>query len=99
MDKRLVRVVWIDASDPESNESWYSDKDVDDFAESTCEVVSVGWIKSHTKNYLTLVADYIEGNDGKLTWGRPTKVPHGMIQRIDDLVVSPSEVQTDTPEH
>lgn len=99
MDKRLVRVTWVDASDPETNESWYSDKDVDDFSESTCEVVSVGWVKSHTKNYLTLVADYIEGSDGKLTWGRPTKVPNGMVQKIEDLVVSLEESRTIDPSH
>lgn len=87
MDKRLVRVTWVDASDPGGSESWYSDKDVDDFAEAVCEVVSVGWVKSETKQYLTLVADYIQNADGSVTWGRPTKVPHGMVTKVEDLNV------------
>lgn len=86
MDKRLVRVTWVDASDPPGEVSWYSDKDVDEFAEKKCEVVSIGWIKSDTKLYLTLVADYILNDNGTYTWGRPTKIPHGMVTKVEDLV-------------
>lgn len=86
MDKRLVRVTWVDASDPDVPTSWYSDKEVDDFSDAVCEVVSVGWVKSDTKLYLTLVADYINNEDGTVTWGRPTKIPHGMVQKVEDLV-------------
>lgn len=86
MDKRLVRVTWVDASDPPASDtSWYTDKDVDDFSEKVCEVVSVGWVKSDTKLYLTLVADYIAGDDGTMTWGRPTKIPHGMVTKVEEL--------------
>ena len=87
VDKRLVRVVWMDASDPdgEDESSWYSDKQVDDFSAKVCEVVSLGWVKSETKLYLTLVADYIVNSDGTYTWGRPTKIPHGMIQSVTEL--------------
>jgi hypothetical protein len=85
MDKRLVRVVWVDASDPSGNASWYTDKEVDDFSNKECEVVSVGWVKSETKLYLTLVADYIIEPDGTVTWGRPTKIPHGMVTSITDI--------------
>lgn len=91
MDKRLVRVIWVDASDPPGDTSWYSDKDVDDFADRICEVVSVGWVKSETKLYLTLVADYIVNNDGTITWGRPTKIPHGMVQKREYLTVEPTD--------
>jgi hypothetical protein len=85
MDKRLVKVTWVDASDPVKDASWFSDKDVDDFSEDVCEVVSIGWIKSETKLYTTLVADYIFNKDETITWGRPTKIPHGMITKIEDL--------------
>lgn len=84
MDKRLVRVTWIDAADPDTT-GWSSDDDLNQFAEATVEVVSVGYVRSDTKNYLTLVADYIDNGDGSYTWGRPTKIPHGMIQRVDEL--------------
>lgn len=86
MDKRLVRLTWVDASDPVLGASWYSDEDVDDFAEAVCEVVSVGWLKSATDKYHTLVADYITNDDGTTTWGRPTKIPNGMVTKIEDLV-------------
>ncbi len=95
MDKRLVRVTWLDASDPETTASWFTDKEVDEFAEKACEVVSVGWVKSQTKMYLTLVADYIVNGDGSTTWGRPTKIPNGMVQQIDDLAAVPSAVPAD----
>lgn len=85
MDKQLVLVRWVDASDPPGDISWYSDKDVDDFSDAACEVVSVGYIKSQTKLYLTLVADYISNPDGTTTWGRPTKIPHGMVTAIISL--------------
>lgn len=85
MDKRLVRVTWIDASDPGGDTSWFTDEEVDEFSKSVCEVVSVGWLKSETKLYLTLVADYITNPNGTTTWGRPTKVPMGMVQLVEDL--------------
>ena len=91
MDKRLVRVTWIDASDLQGDTSWYSDKDVDEFSEKACEVVSLGWVKSETKLYLTLVADYIVNDNATLTWGRPTKIPTGLVTKIEDLTVDSSQ--------
>ena len=85
MDKRLVKVTWVDASDPTRDASWFSDKDVDDFSADVCEVVSIGWLKSQTALYTTLVADYIINKDETITWGRPTKIPMGMISKIEDL--------------
>lgn len=87
MDKRLVRLTWMDAEDPTNDSSWYSDKEVDDFAANICEVISVGWIKSKTDKYITLVADYYINDDSTTTWGRPTKVPVGMVTSIEDLTV------------
>lgn len=87
MDKKLVKVVWVDASDPADNHSWYTDKEVDTFSEDVCEVVSVGYLKSDTKLYITLCGDYIVNGDGTYTWGRPTKIPHGMVTSIEELHV------------
>lgn len=86
MDKKLVRVTWIDASDPDTL-GWHSDDEVDKFSDDKVEVTSVGYIKSSTKLYMTLVADYIENGDGSYTWGRPTKIPNGMIVKTEELVV------------
>ena len=86
MDKPLVRVVWVDAADPASDNVWYTDAEVETFSDNTCEVVSVGYVKSKTKLYVTLVADYIINNDNDtITWGRPTKIPIGVVQSITEL--------------
>lgn len=84
---KIVRVVWIDASDPDApgEGSWYSDKDVDDWSSKECKVVSVGYLKSQTALYVTLVADWIRNDDGTHTWGRPTKIPVGMVQSIETI--------------
>lgn len=90
MDKRLVKVVWVDAYDPDKsseNSAWYSEADLDEKNEWRVEVTSVGYIKSHTKLYLTLVADYIPEQDGEFTYGRPTRIPVKWIERIEDLEV------------
>ena len=84
-DKPLVRVTWLDASDPPNDVSWYSDKEVDDFSATSCTVVSVGYLKSRTDKYVTLVADYILNDNGTYTWGRPTKIPVGMVQLVEEL--------------
>ena len=87
MDKPLVKVTWLDASDPTSTASWYTDKEAGEFAEKECEVVSVGWLRSQTKLYYTICADFIENEDGTITWGRPTKIPFGMVQKVEELKV------------
>lgn len=93
MDKKLVKLTWTDAADPTPGDgtSWYSDEDVDAFSEGVMEVVSVGWLKSKTDKYHTLVADYINNDDGTTTWGRPTKVPNGMVTKIELLGIVPED--------
>lgn len=86
MTPRLVIVTWIDASDPDHAQTWYSGEDLDKFSSEEVKVTSVGFIKSDTKLYLTIAADYIAEEDGSInTWSRPTKIPHGMIQTIQDI--------------
>lgn len=92
MDKPFVRVVWIDASDPKGDESWYTDAEIDAFGNKACQVVSTGYLKTNTKLYITLVSDYIINDDGTITWGRPTKIPHGMAQSIEEIPLPPIKV-------
>lgn len=81
---RLVRVTWVDAADPDEH-GWMSEEEVEKFGNATIEVTSVGWLKSETKLYATIVADAIPHGDGTFTWGRATKIPRGMITKIEDL--------------
>lgn len=85
MDKKLVWVRWRDAADPDHHQAWYSDEEVDSFADTEVIVTSVGFVKADTKQYLTLVADFIPNGDGTYTWSRPTKVPQGMILEKHEL--------------
>jgi hypothetical protein len=87
----LVRVTWNDAADPDGSTPWHSDQDVEEFGASTCEVISVGWLRQDTKLYTTLVADYIQDEDESVTWGRPTKIPKGMITKMEVLVSQEGE--------
>lgn len=87
-DKRLVRVTWRDASDPDEKRGWLSEDEVDAFGEEEVIVTSVGWVKSSTKHYLTLVADYIPHGDGTFTWGRATKIPQAMLVTVEDLTAT-----------
>ncbi len=84
MDKKLVKLVWHDAADPPGG-PWYTDKDVDDFGEQVVAVTSIGWVKSQTEKYVTLVADYYVDEEGTITWGRPTKVPAKMVISMVEL--------------
>lgn len=90
---KLVCVTWLDAADPDEG-GWFSDAQIESFGSETVEVRSVGWVKSETKLYLTIAADRIENGDDSYTWGRPTKVPHSMIVKIEELTLPPSVVQT-----
>lgn len=92
---KLVCVTWIDAADPDEG-GWFSDDQMENFGGETVEVRSVGWVKSETKLYLTLGADRIENGDDSHTWGRPTKIPHSMIVRVEELMVVPSAVPTES---
>lgn len=88
MDKPLVRITWLDASDSDDVGPWFSDEDMEKFEARSTEVVSVGWLKSETKQYITLAADWYENLDGTHTWGRPTKIPSGMVQKKEVLTVN-----------
>lgn len=84
-DKPFVKVVWLDASDPQGDASWYRESEALAFGEELCEVVSFGYLVSKTKLYITLAADLITKGTKETTYGRLTKVPMGMVQSITDL--------------
>jgi len=91
MAKKLVRVTWLDASDPQGDESWFKESEVLAFGEELCEVVSYGYLISNTKKYLTLAADEVVKGVKEPTYGRLTKIPSGMVQTIEELTLPPEQ--------
>lgn len=89
MDKKLVIVQWRDAADPDESKVWYTEEELDKFGDEDVIITSVGWVKSNTKLYITLVADTTPMDDGTHTYGRPTKIPHGMVVGIKELDILP----------
>lgn len=87
MSRPFVIVTWIDASDPPGKESWFEDEDLQKFADERVMVKSAGWVWSDTKQYLTLVADDIIEGVKKSTYGRPTKIPQGMVVNRVEVVI------------
>ena len=88
--KPFVKVTWLDASDPVTDASWYTEDEVLAFGESLCEVVSFGYVVSRTKLYLTLAADLItKGSGPRTVYGRITKIPIGMIASEETLIKEP----------
>lgn len=79
-----VEVTWADAQD--HDETWTSLEDVEEFAESSMIVTSLGWEVKRTKLYITIAADYTP--DG--TFGRVCKIPMGMVQKIEQLIPTPN---------
>lgn len=76
----------MDAAEPDNLKVWYTEEDMDEFASQDIIVSSVGFVKSDTAKYITLVADRTPNGDGTYTYGRPTKIPHGMIKEINVLI-------------
>ena len=72
---KLVRVVWHDASD--EPETWIKSSEL---SEDPVEVCSVGFLVRETALYVTLAGDWSDP-----TWGRVTRIPRGMVQRMDVL--------------
>ena len=87
---KRVEVTWRDAAEPDDLKPWYTEEDMDKFGlEEDVIISSLGWVRSDTKLYLTIVADRTPNGDGTFTYGRPTKVPKGMILDIVELDSSP----------
>lgn len=78
--KPEVRVWWHDAQD--AGDTWVSESDAEQWAEKTCQIRSLGWLVSKTEKYLTLAGDWDEVDKN---YGRLTKIPTGMVQRIEEI--------------
>lgn len=79
-EKKFVRVLWHDAADLEK--TWVQPEDIAQFTNELCEVVSWGWVVGTSKKYVTLAADYIAETE---TYGRITKIPRGMVAKIEEF--------------
>jgi len=66
--------VWHDAQD--HADKWTAAEDAEAFANTPCEIISVGWLVSETAKYVTLAADW-DGTDED--YGRVTKIPRGCV--------------------
>ena len=80
MDKKLVRVVWIDAQDHPNK--WVDEGDAEAFGNIDCSITSIGFLVSKTDKYITLAGDW-DAIDKD--YGRVTKIPVGMVQSLEDL--------------
>lgn len=85
VDKRLVRVEWIDSQD--HPDKWVDEGDAAEFGNISCTVVSVGFLVSKTEKYVTLGGDWDEADKD---FGRVTKIATVGVISLEDLVVSPS---------
>lgn len=79
MDKPFVKVLWRDATD--DDRTWLKEAEVNDFGSVSLEVISWGWLMKRTKENITLAADHILGTD---TYGRVTKIPVGMLIKVEE---------------
>ena len=95
MDKPFVKVVWLDASDPQDGVSWHDEAEAIKFGEELCEVISWGYLVHKTKLYVTLGADRITKGVLDTTYGRLTKIPAGMVQSV--VEIGDSEAPAEVP--
>ena len=79
---KAVIVVWNDAEDPAEGKPWMDAEEVDQFSTHDCLVRSIGFVKSDTEKYLTLIGDAIPELNH---YGRVTKIPRAMVVSVVDL--------------
>ena len=78
--RTLVRVTWVDAED--QKEAWLTNEEVETFTNQEALVVSLGWVVSHTDQYLTLAADWVAHLEHH---GRVTKIANGQVVNVEEL--------------
>lgn len=78
-ERKFVKVCWHDAQD--EGRTWVQDEELQPFTEALCEVISWGWLVGETKKYVTIAADF----SAPSTWGRVTKIPRGMVVKIEEF--------------
>lgn len=77
MKEKLVRVIWLDATEHPSG--WYSYEEAKEEKPAICQ--SIGWIVEMTDEFITLAAD--KGSHEEC--GRMITLPLGMIEEIEYL--------------
>lgn len=82
MEKRLVRILWMDAQD--HPDKWVEEGDATEFGNVSCTIVSVGFLVSRTDKYVTIAGDWDETDKD---YGRVTKVPVNWLLSVEDLAV------------
>ncbi len=76
----FVKIVWHDAEDIEG--TWVRAESIADHAAEPCEVTSWGYLVSKTRRDYVLAGDVIPRDE---TYGRVTKIPRGMVKRIETI--------------
>lgn len=78
---KLVEVIWSDAEE-QSKEGWLNGLEIEEFEKKDTIVRSVGYLKSKTDKYLTLVGDWALDPE---EFGTARKIPIQMIKEVRDL--------------
>lgn len=86
MSTPITIIRWNDAQDHPSK--WVDESDALAFGESSCEIISVGFLISKTAKYLTIGGDWDAVDKD---YGRVTKIPIGMIISVESIEIPSSE--------
>ncbi len=83
--KELKKISWLDANENQTK-SWFSEKELQEYAKEDVVVESVGYVVAKDKNSLVLASDVIEYEEGIETqYGRPMKILRKNIVKITNL--------------
>jgi hypothetical protein len=78
----MVRVLWADSQD--HAEKWVDEEDAITWGQTSCDIISIGFLISKTPKYITLGADW---DDIDKDYGRVTKISTSMLVSIENLEV------------
>ena len=78
----MVRVLWADSQD--HAEKWVDEEDEITWGQTSCDIISIGFLISKTPKYITLGADW-DAIDKD--YGRVTKISTSMLVSIENLEV------------
>ena len=78
----MVRVLWADSQD--HAEKWVDEEDAITWGQTSCDIISIGFLISKTPKYITLGADW-DAIDKD--YGRVTKISTSMLVSIENLEV------------
>ena len=94
MAQQMVQVVWSDSQD--HADKWVDEEDAITWGQTSCDIISIGFLISKTPKYITLGADWDEVDKD---YGRVTKISTSMLVSIDYLgVVDPHADNPNNPQ-